>query len=142
MNSYVLGFMFSEDRRFVALINKTHPDWQAGKLNGIGGCVRECELPIHSMVRKFEEETGCHTVQTQWRGVAALNGKNFIVHCFTASGDMATLRSTTEEAIEIKPVRGIGSYADRLVDSTAWLILLALDHLKDWRPDFVLVTYR
>ena len=33
---YVAGFMFSEDRRLVALIRKSKPEWQKGKLNGIG----------------------------------------------------------------------------------------------------------
>jgi 8-oxo-dGTP diphosphatase len=34
---YVLGFMFSSDHSEVALIRKRKPEWQRGKLNGIGG---------------------------------------------------------------------------------------------------------
>jgi hypothetical protein len=34
---YVLGFMFDEELRNVALIRKIKPKWQEGKWNGIGG---------------------------------------------------------------------------------------------------------
>ena len=37
MTKYVVGFMFSPDKQFVALIRKNRPEWQAGKLNGIAG---------------------------------------------------------------------------------------------------------
>src|SRR5258708_364006 len=35
--NYVCGFMMSYDLMQFLLIRKTHPDWQKGKLNGIGG---------------------------------------------------------------------------------------------------------
>lgn len=37
MSSYVCGFMCSWDLQNFLLIRKTHPEWQKGKLNGIGG---------------------------------------------------------------------------------------------------------
>src|SRR6266853_1956139 len=35
--NYVCGFMMTWDLQQFLLIRKTHPDWQKGKLNGIGG---------------------------------------------------------------------------------------------------------
>jgi len=39
--NYVCGFMMTWDLQQFLLIRKTHPDWQKGKLNGIGGKI-EC----------------------------------------------------------------------------------------------------
>ena len=55
MKEYVVGFMFSEE------ILKNKPDWQAGRLNGVGGKVEPNEYPDQAMVREFEEETGVRT---------------------------------------------------------------------------------
>jgi hypothetical protein len=38
---YVCGFMFANDFTEVALIRKNKPEWQRGKLNGIGGKVEQ-----------------------------------------------------------------------------------------------------
>lgn len=46
---YVAGFMFNEDRTRVALIEKQKPDWQRGKLNGIGGKIEDDESPVEAM---------------------------------------------------------------------------------------------
>ena len=54
---YVLGFVFSLDASRVLLIWKNRPEWQKGKLNGIGGKIEEGELPIDAMKREFSEET-------------------------------------------------------------------------------------
>ena len=45
---YVVGLLFSPDRNTVVLINKTKPDWQAGKLNGVGGKIEEGESPLNA----------------------------------------------------------------------------------------------
>ena len=37
MERMVVGFAFTEDRRSVILIRKNRPEWQAGRLNGVGG---------------------------------------------------------------------------------------------------------
>jgi 8-oxo-dGTP diphosphatase len=55
---YVLGFCFDFGYHNVLLIEKSHPAWQAGKLNGIGGKIEEGESPSKAMAREFREETG------------------------------------------------------------------------------------
>ena len=49
------------DETQVALVLKDHPDWQAGKLNAIGGKISNAETPTNAMVREFAEETGSET---------------------------------------------------------------------------------
>jgi len=57
VKNYVLGFMFDSYYRRVLLIAKNHPEWQKGRLNGIGGKIEDNESPMHAMEREFREET-------------------------------------------------------------------------------------
>jgi 8-oxo-dGTP pyrophosphatase MutT (NUDIX family) len=69
---YVLGFAFTVDGS-VALIRKAKPEWQAGKLNGIGGKIEEFDpSPVHAMTREFMEETGVFLEPHLWREVGAV----------------------------------------------------------------------
>lgn len=55
---YVLGFCRDIQTNQLLLIEKTHPPFQAGKLNGIGGKLEKYETIHDAMVREFKEETG------------------------------------------------------------------------------------
>jgi len=67
MKEYVLGFAFSKDKREIVLIEKQKPDWQKGKLNGVGGKVETIdETPYHAMIREFKEETGVSSSIDEW----------------------------------------------------------------------------
>lgn len=72
---YVLGFAFNNAVDHVVLIHKNRPQWQAGKINGIGGKVEPGEIPIFSMQREFYEETGIETVFHDWKQFAMLEFK-------------------------------------------------------------------
>jgi 8-oxo-dGTP pyrophosphatase MutT (NUDIX family) len=82
MKHYVLGFAFSHafnqyEKRLV-LIRKNRPEWQAGKMNGIGGKIEEEDFkwnfnheatPMvvkYAMTREFKEETGVESTSDQW----------------------------------------------------------------------------
>lgn len=58
MKTYVLGFCFNPSLDKVVLIRKNRPDWQLGKLNGVGGHVKPGETTQAAMTREFREETG------------------------------------------------------------------------------------
>ena len=55
---WVVGFLMDSDAEQVILIRKNRPEWQAGKLNGVGGKVEPGELIGGAMYREFREETG------------------------------------------------------------------------------------
>jgi len=70
--NYVLGFVFNKSRTKVALIKKNRPEWQAGKLNGIGGKIEENEACVDAMSREFLEETGYFIERNEWRHVLTM----------------------------------------------------------------------
>jgi 8-oxo-dGTP pyrophosphatase MutT (NUDIX family) len=55
---YVLGFVMDERKEKIVLIHKNRPDFQAGKLNGLGGKIEEGETPEDAIKREIEEESG------------------------------------------------------------------------------------
>jgi ADP-ribose pyrophosphatase YjhB (NUDIX family) len=57
MIRYVLGLAFYADGS-VLLLKKTHPEWQEGRYNFVGGKVLEGEDPRDAMLRKLTGETG------------------------------------------------------------------------------------
>lgn len=94
---YAAGFLFSEDRHQVALVRKVKPEWQAGRLNAIGGKIEPGETPLACMVREFAEETGVQTTPSQWAPVATLKGSGFAVHFYAAFSDQVYDVQTVEE---------------------------------------------
>lgn len=62
---YVCGFAMDPDN--VLLLTKAKPDWQAGKLNGIGGKVEPTDTGLrYAMEREFLEETHVHIRTYNW----------------------------------------------------------------------------
>lgn len=102
MKSYVVGFMFSNDRQFVALIRKNRPEWQAGKLNGIGGKIEDGEIPRGAMVREFREETGLETRWEDWTIRGRIEGPEFRVYILQAwSNKVFDAKTVTDENVII-----------------------------------------
>jgi 8-oxo-dGTP pyrophosphatase MutT (NUDIX family) len=122
---YVLGFYFTLDQRRVALIRKNKPEWQAGRLNGIGGKIEEGERPIDAMVREFAEEAGYATSPESWRNFAEMSFPGCSVECFAATGDPQHVKTMTDEMVIWKPVDGI--LADR--NSTVHTAMKVLENI-------------
>lgn len=120
---YTLGFFFSVDKKRVALIKKTKPVWQAGRLNGIGGKVEAMESPLNCMIREFREETGYF--QYEWKYFAVMQNPEFKVFCFVGFGDVDALKTTTEEEIVIVNVNEIVNH--NTITNVRWLVPIALD---------------
>jgi len=126
METYTAGFMFSMDRAKVALIIKSRPRWQEGKLNGIGGRVEKGETPMECQIRKFEEETGF--LCTSWEPFIVLDSsagdpRPWRVHFFHAEmDDLAELRTTTDEYVGVYDVLRLPG---NIVPNLPWLVPLA-----------------
>jgi 8-oxo-dGTP diphosphatase len=109
---YVVGFLFDVSLRHVVLIQKNKPDWQAGKLNGVGGKVEPIDgavpgqPPVATMVREFKEETGLQTTAEGWHAYAQLGDTmgTWEVTFFWATAPSVTfntVRTMTDETVKI-----------------------------------------
>ena len=108
MITYVCGFYFNEDATEVALIRKNRPEWQAGKLNGIGGKVIKGEAIWYSMMREFREEAGVYTDHTKWTWFSNEGiPDEWLCYCVYATGDLSKVKTMTDEEIEIHKVDDI-----------------------------------
>lgn len=133
----VVGFLFDDRRQQVALLIKDKPDWQKGKMNGIGGKIEAGEKPIDAMVREFREEAGVDTDENRWQHFASLQisptsggrydgGEITCFKCFNTEY-LQQVHSTTSEQVVVLALDNVGNFD--LVPGAKWLIPLALhDH--------------
>jgi 8-oxo-dGTP diphosphatase len=151
MKTYVVGLMFDDRLEHIALIKKTKPEWQRGKLNGVGGKIEAGESPINAMVREFHEETGALTLPARWQYFLRMEGTEngdqgradgaFTVDFFCCSGDLSKLLSKTEEPVEIHVSRRVMAHYEPCLENVPWVIGLAIDFLQDGRPSFTTAKY-
>lgn len=125
---YVLGFYFSRGCTAVVLINKLKPEFQAGKLNGVGGRIEQNETPIDAMVREFYEETGKKVDARAWTQFARLEFRDATVYCFHSIGSAVGIRfgrgnSPTPEIVESCFVDELPSH---VMPNLRWLIPMAI----------------
>jgi NTP pyrophosphohydrolases including oxidative damage repair enzymes len=105
---YCLGFAFHPVKG-VVLIRKNRPEWQAGKLNGVGGKIEAGESPEQAMAREFEEETGYHTVSSDWMFRGHCVGSDFTIDVFTmVLPQYSIVSTTTDEEIVTQGVYTLG----------------------------------
>lgn len=116
---YALGFLFDEDDN-VALIEKTRPAWQAGKLNGIGGKVEDGETPRNAMVREFEEEAG--GIVTDWRLFAVLEHDGAFIFMYASKG-YVSIESATDEKVMWYPSQALHRFP--VMPNLRWLVPMA-----------------
>ena len=121
----VLGFAFSTHGAQVLLIRKNRPEWQAGKLNGIGGKIEPGEMPDEAMAREFREETGLETSKHNWQQFLTYSAGSHgtLIHCFTTRDlSIGRARSLTDEVVSLHMV---GELEGPAVPSLSWLLPMA-----------------
>lgn len=82
MKKYTVGFIFTADLKQVLLIHKNAPDWQKGKINGLGGKMEQGESSLNCFVRELAEESGINIEKKQLRRMGLLQGKEWKVYVF------------------------------------------------------------
>lgn len=138
MKYYVLGFIFNSEGYMVQLIRKNRPEWQAGRLNGIGGKIEPNENPLEAMVRECREEAG--VTINEWDLFTVMEGGDFKVWVFRAFDDVAfkAVRSKTDEIITAHYSNDISTY-EKVISNLKWLIPLARN--KDGGIKFPVYVY-
>lgn len=137
MNRYVAGFMFNEAGTLVLLIRKNKPQWQAGKLNGVGGKVKQGESYYDAMVREFEEEAGIKYYE--WDRFCTLQGAEphipgavFEVAFFAAfSKRLHETQDMTDEPLVL--VNSELPSTLEVIDNVRWLIPMAKEVRKNFK---------
>ena len=125
-SNYVAGFLFSEDRKSVALIEKNHgPSVVVGKWNAIGGKIEEREESSAAMKREFIEETGAGQ-SLAWFWFLKLEGDDWSVDFYHAFGNLYVDSKETEKVswfeLSALPI---------VVPNLQWIIPMALGHFDD-----------
>jgi 8-oxo-dGTP diphosphatase len=108
MYKAVIGFLI-DTKGNVLLIEKNHPAWQKGRLNGLGGKIESGETPLQAMIREFQEEAGAKV--TSWRQFCIMTGDSYELYLFTSKEEITINPSLDEGKIDWYPV-------DRLPENT------------------------
>ncbi len=70
MKLLTVGFIFDQSLESVLLVHKQKPDWQIGKLNGVGGKVEDNETGLTCIARECFEETTLNLPASVWHQYA------------------------------------------------------------------------
>lgn len=134
MQKYVVGFLFDTSLN-VVLIEKIKPEWQAGRLNGIGGHVEEGEDDLEAMIREFKEEAG--VIFKDWElvniledGFGLIPGQTYQLAVFKGFVEDVTgigLNSCTKEIVEVYNLKDV-LLGSQMLPSAQWLALMCLDN--------------
>lgn len=139
MPHYCVGFLFVQikDDLYTALIDKTKPDWQAGRFNGIGGKVEFDESVSEAMKREGIEEAEifCTALGFTWNFVGSLNFPNgaflsvyteFVRRDDLESSDLSWPIPGSDEVLRLLPFRTPEWFSRRdLIEDVRWLTELA-----------------
>lgn len=138
-DEYVVGFLFEEhsSRGVVVLINKLRPDWQLGKLNGVGGRIEGNETPTAAMRREFLEECGLDI--DSWRLFCTLGDeRGWRIHFFSATGCVKGIQSMTDEQVTLCETRRL---PPNILPNLLWLIPMAISMEYDRADHFEIIEH-
>lgn len=140
---YVCGFAYNGDD--VLLIRKNRPDWQEGKLNGIGGHV-DSESASDAMIREFHEEAGVLLDLDQLTLCVRLmvEEPKAIVTFFRlelTDKQCFKIKSMTDERVQWIHVFNLYNTPYSIIPNLRWLIPLCRDVDVDVALDRVIVIH-
>lgn len=134
MVNYVVGFLFDESLDKVVLVRKRQPEWQRGRLNGVGGKVEPGETHPQAMRREFLEEAGLDI--PNWDHFASQIGNWGTVAFFRAVGDVTQVRTMEAEEIGVFWVEKLG--CENVIANLTWLVPLARYQPDNYKPIYAI----
>lgn len=130
MKNYCLGFCFDNPSKHVVLISKEKPEWQKGKINGVGGKIRLKETALQAMIREFEEEAGVNVPHWQHCITLIEQDMKWCVYIFRTHLQLDFMveyvQSMTEEEVDIYEVRKL---PENVIPNLRWIIPMLTDQL-------------
>lgn len=143
---YVIGFMYVRDTRQVVMIRKNRPEWQAGRLNGVGGHIEPGESARAAMVREFQEETGMVTTTDDWtlflRIESNHNTHMTVFAAIVESESRCPVAATTDEIVNIVPVdRFTQLWPDQIVPNMSYIVPMGWHHITHGALDVSVIEH-
>lgn len=126
---YTLGFIFDQTLEKVLLIHKQKPEWQRGKINGVGGKYEQGETAPSCIRRETRGETRLDIKEKDWISVGTIyqSAGNVGVLATRYIGACSDATSADHEKVEWFE---IASLPDNVMTNVHWLIPLALEKLQ------------
>lgn len=137
---YTVGFLFTPDYKRVLLIHKLTPEWQRGRVNGVGGKYEGDETAQQCIAREMREEAGIDTSPQDWRHVGRLHGDDWVVDILatTHAGPEHAAQSLEEQQVEWFDVYAL---PPNILANVAWIVPLCIDVLQNGKISLVDSTY-
>lgn len=133
MKNYTLGFIFSEDEKYVILIRKKNNKFgHLNKWNGLGGGFEESDSNLYdSFRRKVIEESGLYLTNGSKYAELRIRDNDIHIHVFKAYAIFPKdYEYDTDEgfvqAVKIDEVKNLNT-----IQNVKWLIEMALDKDED-----------
>jgi 8-oxo-dGTP diphosphatase len=140
MTQYTLGFLFNKNLSKVLLIHKLSPEWQKGKVNGLGGKFEQGEKNTECISREVKEETGLITKDSDWRKIGELHSSKFDVDVMAA-----IYEESEKDAQSIEKEQIEWFYVDKLpkniMSNLSWLIPICIDTLVNKEINLFVTTH-
>lgn len=136
---YTAAFIFNSELTKVLLIQKNRPEWQAGKLNGIGGKLELGETIQEGISREVWEECGLEINPGDWTHFAELAGDDWVVSFFTYKlEEIVEVESKTDEIVDWYSSTEI---PNQVIPNLKWLIPLAIYSYQERDFEIAQVKY-
>jgi 8-oxo-dGTP pyrophosphatase MutT (NUDIX family) len=127
---YVLQIIRSSRTGLVAMVSKTKPSWQAGRLNFPGGKIEPGETPRQAAIRENLEETAVPLSPEGLRPVALLVRRGrFRLYVFAGETEkVLDARACTEEEVFLETGRALKLMTEQqAIENVGWLYAMAFD---------------
>jgi 8-oxo-dGTP diphosphatase len=126
MKKYTLAFILNKELDKVLLVKKKSPEWQKGKLNGVGGKFEEGENELQCIEREVFEETG-----------VKIPSEKFVYFGFLGNDEWKAYLFVVQLSIDADFTQGVEEIVwcdtknlpENVITNLSWLIPMAIDKI-------------
>lgn len=139
MKEFSLGFIFNATGDRVLLVHKQKPEWQAGKINGIGGKLEEGETPEECIARETFEEARLTIPSQAWIFLGLKSETSATIHIFMTiyEGDTSDAQKGDYEEVEWFPTDNL---PENCIPNLWWMIPFAQEQMLGTDPGTFHIT--
>ena len=137
---YTVSFIFNSNYSKVLLVHKLSPEWQKGRVNGVGGKYEQGETAAQCVARETEEETALVIPEKEWVYIGTIEQPQGDVGILAAqyAGPESDAKQSAHETIEWFPVDELPA---NCMKNLPFLIPLALLKLREDYFETFTITY-